>query len=193
MKKLIFSIICVLLLVGCGSKDIDKPTTMNDTLKFKEEYEAYNGTQNLVTMDIKEDMTIKYLKATDILPLLKEGTGIIYFGFPTCPWCRNAVPVLLEAASTQGMTVSYINTREIRKENKEEMGKIIEYLSEYLEEDEYGKKALYVPDVYFVKDGQIVGHHLGTVDSQTNPTIPLTVEQKEELTKVFTDLIGKIK
>lgn len=193
MKKVIFSIICILLLVGCGVKEQNLNPSMNETKKFKEEYESYNGTKNLITMSIDEEVEIKYLQATEILPLLKEGTGILYFGFPTCPWCRNLVPVLLDVAFENNMTISYVNTRELRKENQEEMGEIIAYLSEYLEIDEDGQKVLYVPDVYFIKDGKIIGHHLGTVDSQDNPMIPLTNEQREELKILFTDLIGKIK
>ena len=36
-----------------------------------------------------------------------DGTGIIYFGFPECPWCRNAVPVLLDAAEEVGIEKIY--------------------------------------------------------------------------------------
>ena len=66
-------------------------------------------------------------------------------------------------------------------------------LNEYLSEDENGQKVLYVPDVYFIKDGKIVGHHLGTVDSQADPTISLTEEEKNELLDIFNELFEKIR
>ena len=51
----------------------------------------------------------------------------------------------------------------------------------YLLENDNGEKTLYVPDVYFVKDGKIIGNHLSTVDSQTDPYTPLTEGQIKEL------------
>lgn len=184
MKKVVMILLSILLLTGCSQTDSEK---------FKKEYEELNGTTNLITLTIDATADIKYVSAKQTVSLLKEGTGIIYFGFPNCPWCRNMLPVLLEAASNNNMTVSYLNPRKLRDSKNKQFQEIMDILNEYLLENEEGSKMLYVPDVYFVKNGKIVGHHLGTVESQSDPTIPLTDEQKQELKGIYEELIGQVK
>jgi len=143
-------------------------------------------------MTIDEDNPIKYLDYEGVEELLTSGTGVIYFGFPSCPWCRNVIPVLFDVADKNNWdTIYYANPREL-KSDETKYNKLLDILSEYLRESE-GKKVLYVPDVYFVKDGKIVGHHISTVESQTDPTISLTVEQVEELSNIYQSLFDQIK
>lgn len=184
MKKVVIIIMSILLLVGCGK---------SDTQKFKEEYEALNGTENLVNMSIDTDVEIIYTNAKKTISILENGTGIIYFGFPSCPWCRNALPVLLEVAKEKNLPIYYMNPSGLRGSNNKKYLKIMAILDEYLQTNEEGKKVLYVPDMYFVKDGKIVGHHLSTVESQKNPTIPLEEEQHQELKTIYEELVGKMK
>lgn len=184
MKKVVIVLMSIFLLVGCGK---------TDGQKFKEEYEALNGNQNLINVTIDSDVDIKYLNAKQIVSFLKEGTGIIYFGFPSCPWCRNVLPILLEVASSNNIQISYLNPSGLRNSKNKDFEEIMNILDSYLMTNEEGNKVLYVPDVYFVKDGQIIGHHLSTVESQKDPTIPLTDEQRQELKTIYEDLIGQIK
>ena len=32
----------------------------------------------------------------EIVKILNEGTGVIYFGFNSCPWCRSMIETLLK-------------------------------------------------------------------------------------------------
>ena len=189
MKKNLILLIC-LLLVGCGVKE-NNPTDVNDISKFKEEYELLNETS--VKMDINGKAKLEYLDSQEVIDLLENKTGIIYFGFPACPWCRNIIPVLLNVSVDNNYKVYYFNPKELRGTNDENFNKIMNILDEYLQTNSEGKKTLYVPDVYFVKDGNIVGHHLGSVDSQTNPYDILNDSQKQELYNIYNDLLGKIK
>lgn len=184
MKKVVVVLMSVLLLVGCGK---------SDTQKFKEEYEALNGNNNLITISIDTDAKIIYSNAKKTVSILENGTGIIYFGFPSCPWCRNALPVLIEAAKENDLPIYYMNPSSLRGSNNKHYLKIMSILDNYLETNEEGKKVLYVPDIYFIKDGKIVGHHLGTIESQKNPTIPLEEEQQQELKTIYEDFIKEIK
>lgn len=164
----------------------------SDSVKFKEEYESLNDTN--IVMNIKENNPIEYLNIKEVFELFENGTGVIYFGFPGCPWCRNMIPILFESASINNIDkVYYFNPREIRNANSDDYTRLIEILKDYLEEDENHEKKLYVPDVYFIKDGKIVGNHLGTVSSQTNPKIELTEEQKQELLDIYNNLFSLIK
>lgn len=160
-----------------------------DSLKFKEEYEALNSS---IPMDIDESNPIKYVTINDIEQLLTDGTGVIYFGFPSCPWCRNIIPVLFDVANKNNYkTIYYLNPRELKSDTNN-YNKLINLLSDYLEELD-GNKVLYVPDVYFVKNGTIVGHHLSSVESQTDPKVALTESQVEELSNIYQQLFNKIK
>ena len=100
MKKILLCLMLVLL-VGC--------TGTTDAQKFKKEYEALNGQSNYAgvlhkTIEISENNPMIYATDEEVITMLESGTGIIYFGFPDCPWCRAALPVLLEAAEEELMT-----------------------------------------------------------------------------------------
>lgn len=164
----------------------------SDGEKFKAEYEALNNEN--VNINISKNNPIKYVTLDEVFDIIQNKTGVIYFGFPGCPWCRNMIPVLFEAAKNNNIdTIYYFNPRNVKKSDNNEYNKLKEILNEYLSEDENGQKVLYVPDVYFIKDGKIVGHHLGTVDSQEEPTISLTEEEKNELLDIFNELFEKIR
>lgn len=164
----------------------------SDGEKFKAEYEALNNEN--VNINISKNNPIKYVTLDEVFDIIQNKTGVIYFGFPGCPWCRNMIPVLFEAAKNNNIdTIYYFNPRNVKKSDNDEYNKLKEILNEYLSEDENCQKVLYVPDVYFIKDGKIVGHHLGTVDSQADPTISLTEEEKNELLDIFNELFEKIR
>lgn len=192
-KKLMMIIDIVLgaILVGVMTFGIYQ-YLKSDGEKFKAEYEALNNEN--VNINISKNNPIKYVTLDEVFDIIQNKTGVIYFGFPGCPWCRNMIPVLFEAAKNNNIdTIYYFNPRDIRKSDNEDYNKLKEILNEYLSEDENGQKVLYVPDVYFIKDGKIVGHHLGTVDSQEDPTISLTDEEKNELLDIFNELFEKIR
>ena len=53
-------------------------------------------------------------------------------------------------------------------------------------------KRLYFPTLVFVKEGKIVYVHIGTSDSQENPYIELTEDQKTELSNVISAYATKV-
>ena len=135
MKKLSLLVLMILLLFlvsGCNKK--------SDALKFKEEYESLNGTKSssgkkIKKIKIDKDNPIKYSNYDEVLDVIKKGTGIIYLGFPECPWCRTALPVLLEAAKDYDIdTIYYINVTGTRDEYEVKNGKVV------LKQDKNGKK-----------------------------------------------------
>ena len=126
------------------------------------------------------------------MKLFKEGTGIVYFGYSTCPWCRNSVPILIDVAKKNKLKVIYYY--DIHEENLDSIKKeLYEILDPYLREKEDGKKDLSVPDVYAIKKGKIKGHHIGTVSSYKNPTKGMNKKQKKELEDIYDSLIKEVK
>ena len=72
-----------------------KETTSKDAVTFKKEYEPLNNRVNpnnnklYPEVSISNDNPVKYSSYDEIFEVLKSGTGVIYFGFPECPWARN--------------------------------------------------------------------------------------------------------
>ena len=200
----------------------NKNNTTSDAYKFRTEYAELNNQTNesngktYPTVDLNNNNPFVYASVDDIKNLFDNGTGVIYFGFPTCPWCRNLVPVLNEAVNNTSIEkVYYYNIKSIRSSisfddnNKlvNEKGddfyyylldKLDSYLTEYTIKDKNNKdydtkeKRLYAPTVVFVKEGKIIGVHEGTVDSQEDPYVVLDDKQKDELMSIFQDYLTKV-
>lgn len=195
----------------------DKEIKSNeDAMRFKEEYENLNDKKQsseklYKTIAVDEQNPMIYASYDDIKKVITDGTGVIYFGFPECPWCRNAVPVLLEAAKETGIDkIYYFNALSIRdKKHLDEDGNIIvddegtkEYkellellyddLGEYEGLNDSSVKRLYFPTVVFIKNGEILGLHIGTVDSQTDSSVALTSAQTEELREIYSQYMLQV-
>ena len=218
MKKyvLIFLIIIGLVVVtGCkGEVKVKKENS--DEVKFKQEYESLNGKTNdskkvYKTISISADNGIKYSSSKNIIKLLESGTGVIYFGFPECPWCRNALPVLLSAKkSTDLETIYYYNALNIRdtkhlddsgnivedKKGSDDYYKILELLGDkadvYEGLNDESIKRLYFPTVVFVRNGEVLSIHSSTVESQKDPYDSLTKSQTRELKNIYVDGINSV-
>lgn len=193
MKKRLFIIIgVVVLIVGL----IIFCLYQVDSIRFKFSYEYVNMLEynngKKIKVKIPYDNKIKYLNEQDLLTFLKEGTGVLYFGYNTCPWCRNAVPILIDTVKTNDIDTIYyadihkLNISSIRDE-------LYDILNLYLEENNEGKKVLAVPDVYFIKNGNIIGEHRGIVDSYHNPYNKMNDSQKEELKTIYQSFIEEMK
>lgn len=160
-KRLIILLVVIILILSFTlvylNTDLFKETevgtaidnTVSDNIRFYREYPAVD-TQNVYY----------YSDYDEVVQVLNNGTGIVFFGFPACPYCQVYAPVLDEVAKERGAEkIYYLNIKEMRDKNTDEYKKIVEILSDYLEIDENGEKRLYVPDTYFVKDGKIMGHN----------------------------------
>lgn len=222
-KKVIIIILLMALLSITGfsiynnykNKNYKESTT--DAIKFMIEYENLNnklkadGINKHTEINIIEENVIKYSNYNEIISVLDSGTGVIYFGYPECPWCRNAAPELVKVAKETGLeTIYYFNDMSIReqkslddngniivdKEGTDEYYNLLTRLSDYLGSykglNDETIKRLYVPTVVFVKEGNIVGVHIGTVESQTDPSILLNDEQREELQQIYRENMEKV-
>lgn len=181
MKKkliLIIPIILTFILVGCKEKELDSQ-------KFAKEYTT-----------VTEDNYFVYRNNEEIIKILEHGTGVIYLGFPECPWCQAYVPFLNEIADVEGLEkIYYYNILEDRKNNTETYKKIVDIIKDYLRYDEEGNKRIYVPAVIVVSDGKIVGFDDETSYDTKGFELPedyWTKEEKSELKKNLTKMISEI-
>ena len=213
-------VIATVLIVGfCIYSVINKEDVeMTDAIKFKNEYSELNGKvneangKNYVNVSIKDDNTVKYVSEEEAVKLLETGSGIIYFGFSKCPWCRSLVTTLTETAKELNETIYYLDVLNIRsafsltdgklekiKNGSDSYYDILKLLDNQLEPyyltDEAGnqfdtlEKRLYAPTLVAVKDGVVTGIHVGTVDSQVSGYDELNSDQVSEIKKKIKTLI----
>lgn len=192
MKKKIITIGIIILVLSIMGLYCYK----RDNIRFKMSYEFINQVEltngKKIKVSIPYDNRIKYINEEELLKLLNNGTGVLYMGYNTCPWCRNAVPILIDSVLENEIDTIYyvdIHSANLKKISKE----LYKILDEYLKVTDDGTKVIAVPDVYTLKNGQIVGHHRGCVEGYKNPYKKMTAEQKDELKKIYDEMIGAIK
>ena len=133
-----------LLFVDDGVPNVDE--TKKDNYRFSVEYTK-----------VPMDNDFVYKSETEIIDILENGSGIIYLGFPECPWCQSYVVYLNEVAKDNGIeNIYYLNIKEMRANNTENYQKIVALIDSLLSVDENGNKRIYVPQVVFVKKGEII-------------------------------------
>lgn len=200
-------------------------TNNNDGAKFKKEYETLNDTvresdgAKYNNIYIDKTNPIKYINSEEAADIIDNENAVIYVGANWCPWCRNAIPVLFEAAKDNKIdTIYYLNlddeksnfeikngklekTNAGSKEYYKLLKKLDNELEEYILTDENGKeyktgeKRIYMPFVFTVKNGKILDTHTGTVslnDGQTKYD-KMTNGQHDELYKKYEEMLKKVK
>lgn len=216
-------VLCVLLAILAYLKFLGNQTITKDSIKFKEEYEEYNGKEvygsKYQKLDLNPNNPIKYSNYEEILDVIENKTGIIYLGFPECPWCRTILPVLFDVSKDNDInSIYYLNIKNERDSYVVEDGKLVYQLDEKGNEIkgtkgyfkllkaldkhltdytisfdgktyETGEKRIYAPTVIFVRNGKILGLHVSSIDSQENGFDKLNKKQKEELYNIYEEYI----
>lgn len=133
---------------------------------------------------VGEDNVFVYKNIDEVITLLESGTGVLFLGFPECPWCQHYVKYLNEVAkSNKYKEIYYFNIKNDRYSNTVKYQKIVSLLGEKLLNDDAGNKRVFVPDVTFVKDGKIIGHDNETsvINIDIAPTDYWTTEKENAL------------
>lgn len=217
MKKKIILFITLIILVGvislvCIKLNSKDEKQVKDSIKFKEEYEKINDTVK-PKVSLEDDNPFVYVSDEKIVDTLKNGTGLIYFGFSNCPWCRNAVNVLQYVNADK---ILYFDLKDKRdtyevvngvltktKDGTKEYYEVLEILNNILDDYEIddnsntykvGEKRIYVPLVVGVLNGKIVGYHLDTVELNEgqSPYDLLDENQKSKLKLIYDEINTKV-
>ena len=180
--------------------------------------ENSNNKKLYPTVEINKNNPIKYSNYDEIIEILKSGTGVIYFGSPESALSRVLVgPLLTAAEESEISTIYYLNLKDeaeslmlddklnviVEHEGTKGYFKLVSALDEILSENilisadgdkvSTGKKKIDIPTVVFVKDGEIVGYHVGTVASHEDAYSPLDDRQSEELLIKLINLCSVVK
>ena len=224
-KTIVFIGIIVFIFLGSlGGFFLLKTTPSEDALRFKNEYEALNGTiresdgatYNIVS--ISKNNPIQYIDAKGAIDILESDKAILYIGADWCPWCRNAVPVLFEVAKKYSVSTIYyldlddekdsfeiqdgnlVKTKEGSVGYYELLNKLSNHLNDYVLKDSNGKeyntneKRIYLPSVYAIKTGEVVGNHVGTTTLNEGQTKydAMTEEQHDKVFNIYSELFQKV-
>lgn len=123
--------------------------------------------------NVSKDNAFVYRTGDEIVDILEHGTGVVFLGFPSCPWCQAYVGYLSEVANEKGLdTISYYNIEDDRSNNTELYQKLVSILTPYLQYDDAGQRRIYVPNVTFVVDGKIIGNDLESSKYTAGETDP---------------------
>ena len=217
MRRLIaMLLVCAAVLLSPAGRALAAGEPEDAAALWKEEYESLNGEENgagklYPTVIIPEGLRVSFPTEEEVLGIFEDGTGILYFGFPECPWCRTLLPILTEVMERHPEIRLYCyDLRAERDEYRlEESGEILqiregtafygsllsildEWIGPYQGLNDDSLKRIYMPTLVFLKDGVIRSVHIGTVDGQVSGYDPLTDEQREELRSILEDAVRPI-
>jgi len=197
LKKLIAILLPLVIVLGLSACAAVEPDEVPEDWYSRFEDDAARFAD---IYSVSKENPFVFASYDELITHLEYGTGVIAFGFPTCPRCHNAFPVLEKAFKEMNMEnyegfhgkILYYDIYDDREANNERYHIIVDLLKDYLNTDDSGNPRIYSPDIYFLFDGKVYGNHLDTVASLTNPRDPLNEEQEMELLTIYKDLLEKI-
>lgn len=189
-KKTIAVVSVIIILCGAAAglwynrqHSAEQPKTpsaiVSDAAKFKSEYPR-----------VAADNRFVYASDSEVMRIFDSGSGVVFLGFPQCPWCQRLSEYVDRAARTEGIDkIYYLNIRDARASNSEVYQKLVKKLEPYLDKDDNGKPRIFVPDVSIVKDGKIIGRYKEESTGDDNIT-PDKYWTEERIERALTQLGG---
>ena len=147
MGIMIIILVGVIIFLLINNNTENENSLETDASRFAEEYTL-----------VDKNNRFRYANIDEVIDTLKDGTGVVYLGFPECKWCQQYTVYLDELAKNRNIPeIMYYNIREDRQNNTENYKTIVNLLKDYLKEDEEGNPRVYVPAVIFMSNGRILG------------------------------------
>ncbi len=179
MKKLIILLLLIFVLCGCDSSK-----------GFNKDFPYMRDVEHIY---VKEDFD-------DVYDLFQNGTGIVLLAYNDnqypCPYCRTCIPILNEVAITFDCPqIIYLDLYNMRTNETQDYQQLLNFIEDEVGDLEIrdGKKTLAVPDVYFIKKGDILSHHIATFkDENGEYIVNLTDEEKDNLKNIYIDGITSL-
>lgn len=186
MKRFLSILAVLMLLVGCDTdtaKPSPSPSTDTDmnACVFGEDCDSDDDTPASSLMDWP---VIEFADSLDYV----DDTAILFYSFDDCPYCKEAIPVLDELVKDSDVKIYYVHTsRDQRTEGDSDYDRVYAYFKDTIEEAGYDK--LYMPSVFFIKDGEVVAYHVATVESHDPSVAKMTDEEVQELKNIYQNAI----
>lgn len=193
MKKWISVVLASLFLVACSNGSYQEPKVdQKMDIPYKLELKSSKADMSGYKYLRGKVADFKEVSASEALRLMDEkGTGVLYLGYDTCPFCVRAVPELNEAMKRSGVFVYYVNTTRM---NEVEANAFLAKFSEVLKANGDHSDGLYVPIVVSIKDGVPVAEQTSLVKGFVieNESSQLNETQKLALQTIYLNLFQRI-
>lgn len=171
-------VILVILIISSYFIFFKKDKNITDAEKFAKEYTK-----------LSSDNVFTYKSLKEVNKILEKGTGVVYLGFPECPWCQEYVKYVNEVAKKVDLDkVYYFNIREDRTNNTEDYQTTIKLLRDYLPTDEEGNPRVYVPLIAVIQNGKVVITDYETAEDTKGYDTPEEYWANEDLDALKTRL-----
>ena len=188
-KRLILGVFGLGMIVFIGVIFILNNNTysLKDNTLFKNEYEKLNNVasengKKYPMVNIPDNNKIKYTSYDEVIDIFNnKGDAVVYFGYPSCLYCRTAVGVLLN--TSKDMDIDNILYLDIENNDKR-YGELLGKLGDTFVDSDNSEK-IYSPLVIFIVDGNIVSYNKGTLFSQVDPYTELDKSQIEGLSGIY--------
>ena len=183
-RKVVLVVVLSVLLIVLSIYN-RRDSIIKDSMRFSKEYK-----------ELSKNNVFEYKNINEIIKIMENGTGVVYLGFPECKWCQAYVKYLDEVSKEVGIEkIYYFNIFEDRKNNTKEYQKIVSILDSYLQYDNEGNKRVYVPNVSFHINGEVIGVDFETsLDTHDlkDPKDYWTEEEVKDLKKNLKELMNKV-
>lgn len=181
MKKLLILLfIGLITITGCSSIKVSDKSRMDDNEKFSVEY------------NVSKNNPFKYARVHDVIDLLNDGTGIVYFADSDDEKSLYYTELILDTLNSNELNeIYYYNPSNIKDNNTKNYKEIVTIIEDYLPEDENSNVYLDIPNLFFVKNGKIIGHT--HIDSKYDMDDLLEEKVKKKLIKELKNVITKFK
>ena len=174
-----------------------------DSKRFKEEYEALNGTtresdgETYNTVNIPEENPIVYINLEQFINVINsDEESYIYMSSADCPYCRATVGTLLDVVQDLGIKKLYYFDLQtgMTFESEEQRQELTNILIEkgFVTKKEDGSESWRIPLVAKTRSGEVLAKTIGTGISYNegqSKYSELTEEQKQELYNDYYELL----
>lgn len=164
MKKIKISLIIAIAIIGAFliyKKFEHVNTEQKEIDKFVSKYTL-----------LAENHVFEIINIDEAINILNNKTGVIFFCNPGSEWCQQYAKILDDIALENEMDkIYYVDIKDDRSINSNKYRKLVTKLQDYLDTDDTGNKRLSMPNLTFVKNGEIISNDNRTslVSSDTTP------------------------
>lgn len=174
MKKILLLLLTMCFISACTTKNA--PSEIYEDMKI--DYQ-----------NIQEESRFMKVSSVEALDLINSRSGIFYFGYPDCDYCKQAVPILNKVATQTQSYIYYTNVVENGGLNIEVYNFLANIGAEKLGWD---KDKVFVPLVISFDKGLIKDVHEGLLKGVNAHEAEMNDEQKTELEEIYKNLIKTI-
>ncbi len=150
IKRTLQSILFILIIIAfiyVGNKDFSDKTN-DDNTKFDHDYSL-----------VSKDNVFSYVNANEVYTILKNGSGIIFMGYPANEWSGYYAKMINDAAQELKIEkVYYYDFKEDRDNANATYQSIVIRLASYLPVLDTGKQNIYAPALLIVKNGKVLAY-----------------------------------